>query len=81
MKHRYIDGFNVMGLVYNVPEVIAMSARVESILQACTELTREEWEYLLVRLADKLELWGWQKVSEPVFRDWDNEDDDAYNDL
>jgi hypothetical protein len=34
---------------------------------------------LIAELADRLELLGWLKVAEPVFLDWDNEEDAVYD--
>ena len=35
----------------------------------------------LVRSGKSLETWGLMKLSEPSFAEWDNEEDQAYDDL
>ena len=35
----------------------------------------------LVRSGKSLETWGMMKLSEPSFAEWDNEEDQAYDDL
>lgn len=58
-----------------------MSARVEKLYREIESLTSEELRELLSRMADRIELLGWLKLSEPAFSDWDNPEDAAYDQL
>jgi hypothetical protein len=64
---------------YNVPGVIAVSAKIERLFREIESLTSEELRELLARMADRIELLRWLKLAEPAFSDWDNSEDDVYD--
>jgi hypothetical protein len=66
---------------YNGLGVVVMSAKVEQLHKEIESLTSEELRELLGRMADRIELLGWLKVSESAFSDWDNPEDEAYDRL
>lgn len=70
-----------MTACYNIPGVISVSARVERVYQEIEKLDPNELRELLNKMADRIELLGWLKLAEPVFSDWENEEDAVYDQL
>lgn len=66
---------------YNIPGVISVSARVERVYQEIEKLDPGELRELLNKMADRIELLGWLKLAEPIFSDWENEEDAVYDQL
>lgn len=58
-----------------------MSARVDRIFEEMQKFTAEEIRALIMKMADRFELLGWLKAIEPVFSDWDNEEDAVYDEI
>lgn len=44
-------------------------------------MNNDEIMQLLEKLKDNMELFGLLKITEPVFEDWDNEEDSIYDHL
>jgi len=67
-------------MIYNIPEVIKMSARVKKIFEEISNtFTKTEMLELFKELYDKIELYGMLQTVEPTFADWDNEGDRIYD--
>lgn len=60
-------------------------SQVEEVIQSVSKLSKSEqlrvFYDLRQRLQDDVDQIGFMKLSEDAFKDWDNEEDDAYNDI
>ncbi len=60
---------------------LSRTEKQELVKKLLEKMNRDEIMHLLERLKDDLELAAMLKLSEQTFKDWDNEEDSAYDSL
>lgn len=62
-------------------EKLTSDEKQEMAKKLLDKMNNDEIMQLLEKLKDKMEVYGMLKVVEPVFSDWDNEEDSVYDNL
>ena len=62
-------------------EKLSSTEKQEMAKKLLEKMNNDEIMQLLEKLKDNIELFGLLKITEPVFEDWDNEEDCIYDHL